>query len=309
VMCKWLDDCNKKGLRVLGQAIVSSGGDQVALKFSLDTFNLFDASPPWRNITLGDVDERIRRMQDPKMRQACKEQFDDSNKTVAQLVADDTKFDTKDADGGLGLSLRKLILNKCYKEENKKFIGMMVMDIAKERNEHIVDTFLDLSISEELKNEWGQSAKGTNMSALRDISTNPYTVPGLSDGGAHTKFITLGDWTTDFLSVSVRDNDMMSYEEAHWKVSKYAADAAGMLDRGSISVGMPADILVYDPKTLRSLPEEVAYDFPGGEWRRTKRAEGYDYTIVNGEITFDGMRCTGATPGRLLRSGRAQDMI
>ena len=53
-MCKWLDDCNKKGLRVLGQAIVSSGGDQVALKFTLDTFNLFDASPPWRAMVLGD---------------------------------------------------------------------------------------------------------------------------------------------------------------------------------------------------------------------------------------------------------------
>ena len=41
---------------------------------------------------------------------------------------------------------------------------------------------------------------------------------------------------------------------------------------------------------------------------RTRRADGYDYTIVNGVITFEGLRCTGATPGRLLRAGRAQDM-
>ena len=53
----------------------------------------------------------------------------------------------------------------------------------------------------------------------------------------------------------------------------------------------------------------MQYDFPGGEWRRTKRAEGYEYTIVNGQITFEGNRCTGATPGRLLRHGRAQDML
>jgi len=309
VMCKWLEDCNKKGLRVLGQAIVSSGGDQVALRFTLDTFNLFDASPPWRNITLGDVDERIRRMQDPKMRQACRTQFDNPEKTVAQLVADDSKFDTKEADGGLGLSLRKLILNKCYKDENKQYVGMQLMDIAAARDAHIVDTFLDISISENLINEWGQSAKMTNTSALKDIATSPYTVPGLSDGGAHTKFITLGDWTTDFLQNLVRENDMMSFEEAHWRLSKYCADAGGMHDRGTISVGMPADIIVYDAKTLRSLPEEVQYDFPGGEWRRTKRAEGYEYTIVNGEITFEGNRCTGATPGRLLRHGRAQDMM
>merc|ERR1719408_970178 len=180
-------------------------------------------------------------MQDPKMRQACRAQFDNPEKTVAQLVADDSKFDTKEADGGLGLSLRKLILNKCYKDENKQYVGMQFMDIA----------------------------------------TSPYTVPGLSDGGAHTKFITLGDWTTDFLQNLVRENDMMSSEEAHWRLSKYCADAGGMHDRGTISVGMPADIIVYDAKTLRSLPEEVQYDFPGGEWRRTKRAEGYEYTIVN----------------------------
>ena len=100
----------------------------------------------------------------------------------------------------------------------------------------------------------------------------------------------------------------MDLEEAHSRLAKYPAQAAGLEDRGSIAVGMPADILVYDLKTLRSLPEEVAYDFPGGEWRRIKRAEGYNYTIVNGEVTFEGNRCTGATPGRLLRFGRAQDM-
>merc|ERR1719337_9606 len=105
-----------------------------------------------------------------------------------------------------------------------------------------------------------------NVVNLRKIAVHEYTIPGVSDGGAHTKFITAGDYSTDFLANLVRDNDGMSLEE-------------------------------------------VAYDFPGGEWRRTRRAEGYDFTIVNGAITFEGNRCTGATPGRLLRFGRAQDMI
>ncbi len=66
------------------------------------------------------------------------------------------------------------------------------------------------------------------------------------------------------------------------------------------------NILVYDLQNLKILPDELAYDFPGGEWRRISRAAGYDYTIVNGEITFEGLRCTGACPGKLLRHGRAQ---
>jgi len=307
MMLQWLKECNQeKGLRIFGQSITSTGGDQVALKFSLDTFNLFDASPPWRRITIGSPEERMAKMRDPVMRQACKDQFDDKDKVITQLVADDHRFDNKEADGGLGVSLRKLVLNKCYTEENKQYRGMMVMDIAEKRQQHIVDCFLDLSIEEDLKNEWAQNAKQTNMKILKEIANDPFCVPGVSDGGAHTKFITLGDFPTDYIAALVRDNDGMTLEDAHWKISGYAAKAAGMQDRGTIAVGMPADILVYDFRKLRSLPKEIAYDFPGGEWRRVKRAEGYEYTIVNGVITFEGNRCTGATPGQLLRHGRGQ---
>jgi N-acyl-D-aspartate/D-glutamate deacylase len=49
---------------------------------------------------------------------------------------------------------------------------------------------------------------------------------------------------------------------------------------------------------------EVAYDFPGNEWRRVQRAKGYKDIIVNGEVTFEDGDCTGATPGKLLRHGR-----
>ncbi len=73
-----------------------------------------------------------------------------------------------------------------------------------------------------------------------------------------------GDYTSDFLAVLVRDQGMMSLEDAHWKLSKYSAHAAGMQDRGALAVGMPADVLVYDLKALRVLDEEIAYDFPGG---------------------------------------------
>jgi len=67
--------------------------------------------------------------------------------------------------------------------------------------------------------------------------------------------------------------------------------------------GAPADVVVYDYENLTPLPDEVAYDLPGGDWRRIQRAEGYRYTIVNGEVTFEDGKCTEATPGRLLRHG------
>jgi N-acyl-D-aspartate/D-glutamate deacylase len=48
---------------------------------------------------------------------------------------------------------------------------------------------------------------------------------------------------------------------------------------------------------------EIAHDFPGGEWRRVKRSEGYDKVLVNGEVTLDQGQPTDARSGRLLRYG------
>ena len=42
---------------------------------------------------------------------------------------------------------------------------------------------------------------------------------------------------------------------------------------------------------------------PAGEWRRIQTADGDHWTIVNGEVTFENGKCTGATPGKLLRHG------
>jgi N-acyl-D-amino-acid deacylase len=48
---------------------------------------------------------------------------------------------------------------------------------------------------------------------------------------------------------------------------------------------------------------EIVHDFPGGEWRRVQRAEGYKAVMVNGETIIENDQETGNTPGRLLRHG------
>merc|ERR550514_1270281 len=164
---------------------------------------------------------------------------------------------------------------------------MLLEEIAKQRNQHVVEAFLDVSMEDDLKNVWVTPMRDTNITELKKIACDNYCVPGVSDGGAHTKFITAGNFSTDFLVNLVRDANAMSLEDAHWKLSKYPAQAAGMLDRGSIAVGMPADVLVYDLKKLRTCPEEILTDQPANQWRRVTRAEGYKYTIVNGEVTFE----------------------
>ncbi len=130
----------------------------------------------------------------------------------------------------------------------------------------------------------------------------------MSDGGAHTKFLTAGSYTTDLLTWLVRDEERLSLEEAHYRLSYLPAHAAGFKDRGYLREGAPADVVVYDLEQLGRDPEwtgEVVHDLPAGEWRRVQRSHGYRWTIVNGVITFQDSTCTGATPGKLLRHGRA----
>jgi N-acyl-D-aspartate/D-glutamate deacylase len=70
-----------------------------------------------------------------------------------------------------------------------------------------------------------------------------------------------------------------------------------------LSVGAPADIVIYDYGTLQVLPSEIVHDLPGGEWRRVQRASGYRYVLVNGAVTIENDRETNRFSGRLLRNG------
>src|SRR5205814_1651009 len=77
-----------------------------------------------------------------------------------------------------------------------------------------------------------------NTAAL--IRDSRYTFPGVSDGGAHTKFFNGGSYTTDFLLWLVREEKQLTLEEAHYRLSTLPAHAAGFRDRGMLREGAPA---------------------------------------------------------------------
>jgi hypothetical protein len=65
---------------------------------------------------------------------------------------------------------------------------------------------------------------------------------------------------------------------------------------------MAADIVIFDPDTVRPMPESVVHDFPAGGWRVKEPAAGIMATIVNGEVLMENGKHTGALPGRVLRN-------
>ncbi len=81
------------------------------------------------------------------------------------------------------------------------------------------------------------------------------------------------------------------------------ARCAGFIVRGTLAIGAPADIVIYDKDRLSLTPSEVIRDLPGNEWRRVEKAVGYRHILINGVETFTDGVCTGAVPGKLLRHG------
>ena len=166
-----------------------------------------------------------------------------------------------------------------------------------------VAAVLDVAIADELRTVIKSDNLRGAIASHREVIDYPYILPGQSDGGAHTKFITFGRYPTEYLTTFVRDRAWLSLEEAHWRLSAYPAKAAGMRNRGVIREGAAADIVVYDYENLEILPHEVLHDVPGGDWRRVQRAKGYRHVLVNGEVTIEDDRETGTPSGQLLRWG------
>jgi N-acyl-D-amino-acid deacylase len=290
----WLNRCREKGLPIFGQTATVRTG----FAFTLENWNLYDASEAWRAITTGTTAEKIEKMKSPALREAVKREHDEANRRLEVIQA------------GVGGKIRYLIVKWADdRPELEKYIGKSIGYIAAEENKHEIDVMLDLSIAGDLKVEFLGPNRGFDANFFAEMTNDsPYTIPGVSDGGAHTKFFTGGAYTTDYLSWLVRDEKKITLEEAHYRLSGLPAHAAGFKDRGMLREGAWADVVVYDLGRLAVTPEwvgEIVHDFPAGEWRRVQHAEGYRAIIVNGSMTFDEGRATGETPGKLLRHGHA----
>jgi N-acyl-D-aspartate/D-glutamate deacylase len=96
----------------------------------------------------------------------------------------------------------------------------------------------------------------------------------------------------------------VSLERAVQMMTDDPAQLFGLRDRGRIEVGHHADLVLFDPETIRSGPIRKVSDLPAGAERLFASAIGISHVLVNGvAIVVDG-EPTGETPGTLLRSGR-----
>jgi len=145
-----------------------------------------------------------------------------------------------------------------------------------------------------------------NEDHLAEMITDPNTVIGLSDGGAHVKMICDASAPTYLLTHWVRDRSRGARLPLETVIQKQAAGTAaavGLHDRGTLAVGKKADVNVIDLANLVLHSPRSVDDLPARGRRILQDASGYRATIVNGVVTRRDDRDTGARPGRLVRAG------
>ncbi|MGE3849729.1 MAG: amidohydrolase family protein [Gammaproteobacteria bacterium] len=188
----------------------------------------------------------------------------------------------------------------------QKYLGRNVADIARERNAHPADTFLDLACEDQLKLQYTYDFFNADESKIPDLINESRIMIGLSDGGAHVDSLCDAGYATYLLGTWVRERGAMSLERAVQRITTEPAKLFGIKNRGRIAPGLAADFAIFDMATVGSPKRgEMRYDLPGGGRRLVVPAKGVEYTIVNGSPVFEHGKDTGARPGTVLRSGRA----
>jgi N-acyl-D-aspartate/D-glutamate deacylase len=140
--------------------------------------------------------------------------------------------------------------------------------------------------------------------ALREMMTNPDTVLGLSDGGAHCGLICDVSMPSYLLTHWVNGRERgprLGLEQAISLQTSRTAAAYGFTDRGVLAPGKRADINLIDLEGMALHAPEMAFDLPAGGRRLIQRADGYVATLVAGDVTFERGEPTGQRPGRLVR--------
>jgi N-acyl-D-amino-acid deacylase len=245
--------------------------------------NGLDANLPlW--VREGGPDKLVERLADPAVRARVR----------AELHRDDRTWENQYqcAGGGKGI-LIATVINQAL----KKYEGKTVAEIAKAEGKDEVDVLMDLVAADR-----AHTANIIFIMDDRDVraALRHPLVSLCTDSGAEAVDGIFGQekshpraWASAprILGHYVRDERLLPLEEAVRKMTSLPASRMGLADRGMVRAGMAADLVAFDPATVRDVS---TYTDP------LHYSEGIPYVAVNGQLVVDGGKITDARPGRPL---------
>lgn len=273
VIIKMINDARKSGVEVVTDQYPYDGA-------ATSTLTGIIVAPPEMRAGL-DLKAALR---DPEKRKQIKQTSENGvNGGFAWLKA-------------TGYGAMRITSSKDYPQ----LIGKYLSELAKERRVDPFDLVSDLILNAD--NPVGITLGAIKEEDVRELMIQPWNMIASDGGYSDGKFIdqrhprSTGTFTR-VLGHYVREVKLLSLEEAVRKMTSLPADHLAIPDRGRIVKGMIADIVVFDPKTIR---DRSTWDEP------QLLAEGVHHVLVNGEFVLQDGKMTGKAPGKFLPKKKAQ---
>ena len=239
--------------------------------------------PPW--VREGGREALLKRLADPALRERVK----------SEMATESSQWENQylGAGGAGGVMVAEVLDSQL-----KHYEGRTIARIAEEEKKDPRDAVIDIV-----------RADGANASCILSIMDDRDVRAALAhplisfgtdspakaiDGPLSHETSHPRGWgsASHILGYYVREQKVLRLEEAVRKMTSFAAAAAGFQDRGILRAGLAADLVAFDPVTIRS---EATFETPN------RYSIGFRYVAVNGVLVVDDGKLTGKTPGQPLR--------
>jgi len=293
---RWFDDvhrANAAGANVRPQVASRAFG---MLMGHQSRMNPFRHRPTYRALMELPFAERIARLRDPDMKaRILAEPQDPSDGPAADRLNRHTFARLYPLGAGLD-----------YEPDAQNSIAAIAQREGRDPWDVTYDTLLGANGREFLLLPLLNYA-GNNYDHLHDMMSDPVSIQGLGDGGAHCGIVCDASMTTYLLSHWVRDRTRgprLALETAVHRLTGDPAAFYGLGDRGVLAPGLRADVNVIDLERLGLHYPELVTDLPANAGRLIQRSDGYVETMVLGETIVAAGELTDARPGGLVRGRR-----
>ena len=247
--------------------------------------NSLDACLPlW--VREGGVEPMVARLQDPEQRARVRAEMDDPNVTTWE----NQYYGSGGGDG--------ILVTAVLNSDLRQYEGLTVTEIAERMGVDPRDAIMDMVVADR-----GETSCITFIMDEHDVRT-ALSHPLVSidtDSSARAEDGPLAEskshpraWGTfaRILGTYVREERLLTLEEAIRKMTSRPAARVGLHDRGIVRPGFAADLTVFDPVSIRDV---ATFDDPN------HYSVGVRFVVVNGRVVLDNGRFTDERPGRALR--------
>ncbi len=290
-LLRLIEQASKDGLAIRGQVAPRPIGLLLGLQ---GTINPFIAHETFAEIKDKSLADKVRIMRDPsfRARMLAETEAKQTHPLARRVMAFDKIFPLGDPPN--------------YEPPKETSLAAM----AARGNREAQDIAYDMLLEDEGRAFlFSPFANYTdfNLDCCHDMIAHPNTVQGLGDGGAHVGIISDASFATYLLTHWGRDRAKGKFDLGYL-VKRQTADTARavrLMDRGVIATGKKGDLNIIDFDKLQVQAPKMAFDLPAGGKRLLQGANGYDATIVSGQVAYRNGEATGALPGKLVRGPQA----